>query len=193
MKAVFISDAHLDGSPCDGYQYLMRFLDSIRGDTDELFIVGDFFDFWFSDKNRVYPGFHNIIGKLLEIQKAGTRISLFEGNHDFFLGNYFAQYGIKIYPDSATIDLDGKKLFVSHGDTVDESNKTYLFLRRVLRSRLFYALQKTIPSVFLWYVSSIFSRISRNWKVWEKSSNPLPLMMSAFAMGKFEQGFDAVV
>ena len=82
MKAVFISDAHLNGSACDGYRYLMSFLDSIRGDADELFIVGDFFDFWFSDNNSAYPGFYDIIEKLLEIKKSGTNISFFEGNHE---------------------------------------------------------------------------------------------------------------
>jgi len=110
MKAVFISDAHLNGSVSEGYRYLIRFLDSIIGDADELFIVGDFYDFWFSDNERVYPGFYDIIGKLMEIKKSGTNISFFEGNHDFFLDDYFAQYGINVYPDSAIIDLDGVKL-----------------------------------------------------------------------------------
>ena len=162
MKAVFISDAHLNGNACDGYRYLTRFLDSLRGSADELFIVGDFFDFWFSSRNDVYPGFYDIVEKLLEIKKLGTNISFFEGNHDFFLGDYFAQYGIKVFSDEAVIDLDGKKLFVSHGDTVDDSNTAYLFLRRVLRSRLFYAIQKKMPSPILWRVSRIMSRISRN-------------------------------
>ena len=193
MKAVFISDAHLNGSVSEGYRYLIRFLDSIIGDADELFIVGDFYDFWFSDNERVYPGFYDIIGKLMEIKKSGTNISFFEGNHDFFLDDYFAQYGINVYPDSAIIDLDGVKLFVSHGDTVDDSNTTYLLLRRVLRSRLFYEIQKLIPSSFLWRVSSIFSRISRSGNAGEQSSNRLAERMSAFADEKFEQGIDAVV
>jgi len=197
MKAVFISDAHLNGSACDGYSYLMRFLDSIRGGADELFIVGDFFDFWFSGSNSVYPGFYDIVEKLLEIKKSGTNVSFFEGNHDFFLGDYFAQYGIKVFPDGATIDLDGKKLFVSHGDTVDDSNTAYLLWRRVLRSRLFYVIQKKIPSSILWRVSRIISRISRSRGRSNSGrashSNGLVPRMSTFAMGKFDKGFDAVV
>ncbi|MEA1971461.1 MAG: UDP-2,3-diacylglucosamine diphosphatase [Thermodesulfobacteriota bacterium] len=193
MKAVFISDAHLNGSACDGYSYLMRFLDSIRGGADELFIVGDFFDFWFSDSNSVYPGFRDIVEKLLEIKRSGTNISFFEGNHDFFLGDYFAQYGIKVFPNGATIDLDGKKLFVSHGDTVDDSNTAYLLWRGFLRSRLFYAIQRKIPLSILWRVSGIISKISRSRNGKAQSSNGLVPMMLTFAMGKFEKGFDAVV
>ena len=193
MKAVFISDAHLNGSPCDGYSYLMRFLDSIKGNADELFIVGDFFDFWFSGRDSIYPGFYDVVEKLLEIKKSGTNISFFEGNHDFFLGDYFAQYGIKVFSNEAVIDLDGKKLFISHGDTVDNSNMVYLLWRRALRSRLFYAIQKKIPLSMLWSVSGIISRISRSNNGRARSSNGLVPKMSAFAMGKFEDGFDAVV
>ena len=191
MKAVFIADAHLNGSACDGHRYLMRFLDSLKGGADEIFIVGDFFDFWFSDKNSVYPGFYDIVKKLLEIKSAGTDISFFEGNQDFFLGDYFERYGIRVFPDGATIDLDGKKLFVSHGDTVDDSNTSYLFWRRVLRSGLFYAIQKKMPSPILWRVSSVISRMSRSFET--RSSNGLAARMNMFAVERFEEGFDAVV
>jgi len=193
MKAVFISDAHLDGSDSDGYRYLTRFLDSIRGGVDELFIVGDFFDFWFSSENRVYPGFYDIVGKLLEIKKAGTNISFFEGNHDFFLGDYFTQHGIPVFTDEAVIDLDGKKLFVSHGDTVDDSNTRYLLWRGFLRSRLIYSIQRKMPLSILWYVSRELSKISRNRNGGAQSSNGLAPRMRTFAMEKFQEGFDAVI
>ena len=44
MRAVFISDAHIKSRKDKGYDYLLRFFDSIGNDTDHLFIVGDFFD-----------------------------------------------------------------------------------------------------------------------------------------------------
>jgi len=191
MRAVFISDAHLDGNASDGYRYLMRLLDSMRGSVDELFIVGDFFDFWFAGEGGVYPGFRDIVQRVLEVQREGTSISLFEGNHDFFLSDYFAQYGIRVFPDGAGIDLDGKKVFVSHGDTVDTSKRGYLSLRRILRSDLFYKAQKKIPSPVLWQISRTISKMSRACEM--RSSNGLAARMSVFAMEKFEEGFDTVV
>lgn len=193
MKAVFISDAHLDGSDSEGYYCLSRFLDSLRGNTDELFIVGDFFDFWFAGRNGIYPSFIDIVRKLLEIKESGTKISFFEGNHDFFLGDYFEQYGVMVFPDDASIDLEGKRVLVSHGDAVDTSNTAYLALRKVLRSRLFYSFQKNMPPQALWTISKIVSRISRASGCEPQSSNRLAAVMSAFAAGKFEEGFDAVV
>jgi UDP-2,3-diacylglucosamine hydrolase len=190
MKAVFIADAHLDGSISDGYRYLTRFLDSIRGNVDELFILGDFFDFWFAGKNGVYPGFADIVEKLLEIRRRGTNISFFEGNHDFFLSDYFEPRGIRVFSEGAVIDLDGKKLSLSHGDTVNTSSKRYLFLRKILRSNLFYRTQKWIPSRVLWTLSRLISGVSRNS---ETPSDGLNDILAMFAREKFKEGADAVI
>jgi len=191
MKAVFIADAHLDGSASAGYRHLMHFLNSIQGLADKLFILGDFFDFWFAGKNGVYPGFSDIVERLLELQGSGIDVSFFEGNHDFFLGDYFGSYGIRVFSDGAVIDLDGKRVFVSHGDTVDTANKGYLCLRRLLRSNHFYNLQKRMPSSILWSVSRVISGMSRSHE--GPSSNGLAARITTFAMEKFEEGADAVI
>ncbi len=191
MKAVFIADAHLDGGTPDGYRYLMRFLNSIEGIADEFFILGDFFDFWFAGKNGVYPGFSDIVERLLEMQRAGTNVSFFEGNHDFFLSDYFEPHGIRVFSEGTAIDLDGKKLFLSHGDTVNTSNRAYLSLRRLLRSDLFYKTQKKVPSPVLWSLSRVISGMSRSCGA--PSSNGLAGRINMFAMEKFEGGADAVI
>src|SRR5664280_2249146 len=80
MKAIFISDAHLKRATDERYAQLMNFLGDIKdgkvrfmADSDELgkdaapvddiYIVGDLFDFWFSQKEKIYPEFKLIINK----------------------------------------------------------------------------------------------------------------------------------
>lgn len=191
MKAIFLSDAHLYDSEEDGYKNLLGFFNSLGDDIDSLFVVGDFFDFWFCREDKVYPDFRVIIDKLLELKAKGLNISLFEGNHDFFLGNYFDKYGIKVYPDEAEVDIDGWKLFVAHGDLVDTSNTRYLFLRRLLRSRVFCLLQKVLPCPVLWKISKISSSISKEHLA--KPPEGMTGRMKAFSEVKFEDGFDAVI
>jgi len=191
MKAVFIADAHLDGGDSDGCRYLKNLLNSIRGRVDELFILGDFFDFWFAGKNDVYPGYSDIVDLLLKIRKSGTGISFFEGNHDFFLGDYFEPHGIRVIPNEAVIDLDGKRVFMSHGDTIDTSKGGYLFLRRVLRSKMVYRIQEHLPSLILWYVSRAISRMSRSHE--EPATEEINGKIAMFVAKKFEEGADAVV
>ncbi len=193
MKAVFIADAHLDGSKSDGYRHLLSFLDSIKGNVDELFILGDFFDFWVASNNSVYRAFSDIVEKLLEMRRGGMNVSFFEGNHDYFMSDYFEPRGIRVFSDDATITMDGKKLFLSHGDTVNTPTKSYLALRRLLKSNLIYRAQKRVPHRLLWAISRVISGTSRNYGCEAPSSNELPEEVSIFAMEKFEQGVDAVI
>ena len=92
MKAIFISDAHLKRASDERYIQLMNFLGDIKAgkarfmvDSDELgkdaapiddlYIVGDLFDFWFCQKEKIYPEFKLIINKLIELEKAGSQYS----------------------------------------------------------------------------------------------------------------------
>ena len=147
--------------------------------------------FWFAGKNDVYPGYSDIVELLLEIRKSGTGISFFEGNHDFFLGDYFEPRGIRVIPDGAVIDLGGKRVFMSHGDTIDTSKGGYLFLRRVLRSDLVYRIQEKLPSSILWRVSRAISRMSRSRE--EPPTEEINGTITIFAAKKFDEGADAVI
>ncbi len=215
MQAIFISDAHLKTSDTQGYKNLMAFLDSLRGreddqvegraggvrsdngqangaGIDDLYILGDFFDFWFCERGIVYPEFHAIIEKLTELKDRGIGIHICEGNHDFFLEDYFAtELGFEVIKDWATIDLEGRRVLISHGDTVDEGNIRYLLLRQLLRSSFFYKLQRALPVAFRWKAAQISSRISK--AVTVESTDILAEKMRRFSLRKFREGFEAVI
>jgi UDP-2,3-diacylglucosamine hydrolase len=191
MRAVFISDAHIKTREDKGYDYLLRFFDSIRGETDHLFIVGDFFDFWFCEEDAICPDFRPMVDKILELKEGGVTVSLFEGNHDFFLADFFESHDIKIFPEDATLSLDGKKIFVSHGDTASEPSKSYLLLKSVLRSRAFYNIQKLVPAPLMWKISKITSKMSR--RHFSRYPEGIAEGMRAFSKKKFDDGYDAVI
>ncbi len=213
MKAVFISDTHIKKRGTRGYDKLMAFLDSLSGgekcdclragngtggngkerkQIDDLYILGDFFDFWFCEGAIVYPDFNDVIEKLRELKTRGVRIHICEGNHDFFLTEYFAdQLGFEVIKDWASIDLDGIRVLISHGDTVDEGNIRYLILRRLLRSSFFYKLQRILPIVFRWKAAQISSDLSKELTV--ETADALAEKMRRFSQRKFRDGFEAVV
>lgn len=191
MKAIFISDAHLKTRKSERYHNLLKLLDEAKDNIDTLFIVGDFFDFWFCDNGNIYPEFSIMIDKLIELRSCGIAINYFEGNHDFYLHEFFGAYGIRIFQDGATLDLEDKKIFVSHGDTIDLSNTPYLLLRRFLRSRTFHLLQKGIPSSLLWRIAQGSSKMSKDHLA--RPPEGLADTMRNFSMGKFKEGYDAVI
>ena len=191
MKAIFLSDAHLRTKESPEYGRLLAFLDSLTGNTDRVYIAGDFFDFWFCPGERVYPEFIPMVEKILALQRAGIPVVYLEGNHDFFLHDYFRAHDIATVPDAAAVELEGKRIYVSHGDTVDRSNTRYLFLRRMLRSRAAYLFQKYLPSCIVWRVAGMCSDLSR--ESYGCADEKLAGTMEAFAMTKFVEGFDAVI
>jgi len=89
MKAVFLADAHLKNSSDESYRSLMEFLDSVAN-INQLYLVGDVFDFWFSRNGRVYEEFIPIIEKLADLHTKGVHVIFCEGNHDFYLESYFS-------------------------------------------------------------------------------------------------------
>jgi UDP-2,3-diacylglucosamine hydrolase len=192
MKAIFLSDVHLRAEKDPRYGKLFSFLESIRGRVDHLFIAGDFFDFWFSSEKRVFPAFVPVIGLLAAVKESGVDIHFCEGNHDFYLEEFFTnRFGMEVFSDRADVVLDGKKIFLSHGDTIDRENKRYLFLRSLLRSRAFYLFQKAIPAAMRWKLAAFSSDLSK--EVSEGSREKLLSKMEAFSELKFRQGYDAVV
>lgn len=192
MKALFLSDAHLQSIEDANYSFLSNFLDTLKEKIDHLFIVGDFFDFWFCREEKLYPDFRTIVDKLIYLKNSGVQIHLCEGNHDFFLKKFFTdRHGMEVFPDWGTINLDGIVTFFSHGDTIDTADTQYLMLRKLLRSRTFYQIQEKIPPVILWKIARKFSKISNQHLA--KSPDGLVEKMEAYTLEKFKEGFDAVI
>jgi UDP-2,3-diacylglucosamine hydrolase len=140
----------------------------------------------------IYPEFRDIVEMLADLKERGIRVHLCEGNHDFLLSDYFArQLGMEVIREWATINLEGRRVLISHGDTVDSRNKRYLLLRSFLRSSFFYKLQRALPISFLWRIAQISSRLSKDLTV--ETADAMAKKMRRFAQRKFKDGFDAVI
>ena len=118
-KIYFLSDFHL-GAPnaaesLQREKKIVAFLDSIKNDTEQLFIVGDIFDFWFEYRTVVPKGYVRLLGKLAEISDAGIPIHFFVGNHDMWVRDYFEkEIGFTIYFEPVRFEFNGKKFLVGH-------------------------------------------------------------------------------
>ncbi len=209
MKAIFISDAHLKHSSDERYKHLVNFLNDIKVGKvtsllnpdakniepvyiDNLYIVGDLFDFWFCRKENIYPEFKLIIDKLIELQEAGIHIYLLEGNHDFFMEEYFHDVlGMKVFDEWASLKLDNKRVLLGHGDLADRTNIPYIIFRKILRSRAFYNFQRFIPAFVLWKIASLSSSISKEMN--KENGDSLFEKMTSFALAKLGENYDVVI
>ena len=64
---------------------LVNWLDTIKEDAAELYLLGDIFDFWHEYKHVVPRGFTRFLGKLAELADKGIKLHYFTGNHDIWV------------------------------------------------------------------------------------------------------------
>lgn len=165
-KIYFLSDFHL-GAPnaaisLQREKKIVQFLDSIKNDAVQVFVVGDLFDFWFEYKLVVPKGYVRVLGKLAELTDAGIAVHFFVGNHDMWMKNYFqTELNIPVYFEPAYFTLNGKRFLVGHGDGLGPADHGYKFIKKIFRNKLCQWLFGVLPPVIGIGLANYFSRKSR--------------------------------
>lgn len=138
-KIYFASDFHLGAGSYAGSRErearIVRWLDTIKTDAAELFLMGDIFDFWFEYKTVVPRGYVRFLGKLAELVDNGVKLYLFKGNHDMWMFDYFVnELNATIISDELEIERGGKKFYLHHGDGLGPGDAMYKMLKNFFRS-----------------------------------------------------------
>jgi UDP-2,3-diacylglucosamine hydrolase len=140
-KVYFVSDSHF-GVPnheksLERERLFIQWLDEVKADALEIYLMGDLFEFWFEYKTVVQKGYVRLLGKLAEITDAGIPVYFFRGNHDVWAFDYLhKELGFQIYPDTLVKDIFGKKFFLGHGDGLGKGDNGYKFLKKVFRNKI---------------------------------------------------------
>lgn len=192
----FISDVHLNLKGFESEkiqeQILVNFLEFIKKDAAELFIVGDLFDFWIEYKYVVPKGNYRLLTKISELTDAGIKITYLAGNHDFWRGSYFRdEFGIEILDRNLEREISGKKFFISHGDGLAYKDTGYRIMKKILRNKISQKLYSFIhPDIGIWLAkrTSSTSRVYTGQKDYSQRDG-----LKDYAMKKLEEGFDFAV
>ncbi len=136
----FASDVHL-GAPSiknhrEHEKNFVSWLDSIKPTTAQLYLMGDIFDFWFEYHHVVPRGFTRFLGKIAEFTDAGIPVHFFTGNHDIWVFNYLpSEIGVQVHRKPFTVDLNGKKFYLAHGDGLGPYDKSYNRLKKIFTNK----------------------------------------------------------
>ncbi len=118
-RALFISDTHLGTKNCQA-ELLLEFLN--EHDAETIYLIGDIVDFWRIKRVAHWPQAHNdVLQKLLQKVRTGTRIVYLPGNHDEVLRSYCGQHfgGIELIDSIVHEAADGRRVLIIHGDQFD--------------------------------------------------------------------------
>ena len=140
-EAFFLSDLHLGARYSDDIhdaeRRVTRWLDSVRHEMAELYLMGDILDYWYEYRYVVPRGYVRFFGKLAELSDSGVKIHWFIGNHDIWIFDYLPhELGIEVIDGSAIRDIMGSRFFLAHGDGVGRHSLSFRFLRALFRNRL---------------------------------------------------------
>ena len=139
-KVYFLSDAHLGAKLLKDNRereiMLVEFLQSIKPDCLELYLLGDMFDFWFEYKHVVPKGHVRFLAELANFTDQGIKVHFFTGNHDIWAFDYLAkECGVILHTSMMETTINGKSFLIGHGDGLNPNDKGYLFLRNAFHNR----------------------------------------------------------
>ena len=162
----FASDFHLGTPSYDESrkreEAIVAWMNAIQDSAEEVFFIGDIFDFWFEYKTVIPKGFIRLQAKIAEFVDRGIPVHFFKGNHDMWMFDYFQkELGIKLHTNEYCFEKKGKSFYVAHGDGLGPGDYKYKFLKRVFRNPLCqWAFARIHPNLGL-SIANYFSTSSR--------------------------------
>lgn len=142
--AYFISDLHLISSRPELSAAFFNLLPEISKDATDLFILGDFFNFWAGD-DLSSPLTIKISEELSKLANNGIQIYFQHGNRDFAVGEkYAAACHMTIIPDVYQLPF-APEIIVLHGDTLCVQDVKYQKYRRIIRNPFVLGCLRSLP------------------------------------------------
>ncbi len=184
---IFLSDAHIRKDDSYRARLLIKFLNEIKNDLENLFILGDMFEFWFEYNIALPKDYFRILATFFNLHQQGVKLHYILGNHEVMIGDFFKKLGFCIYLRDAEIEIDGKKIYLAHGNKFDRRLWTVLW-ENLLTSKFNHKLYSLLhPDIGVFLAQGI-AHLSRQ----QPRSESLSLMLERFAINKLKK-FDIVI
>jgi UDP-2,3-diacylglucosamine hydrolase len=199
MKILLTSDVHLKLYETKKQDKFLKHLENTieKENIKDVIFAGDIFDIFLGKKKYIINGYKNVIESFIRLRNLNINFHYVEGNHDFHLKPFFEkELGFNIYSNYLDKNFYGKRIFCSHGDTINKFDFWYLAFRKFTRNRFFFWLIDIFPERLMCKIASFISTKSKHlpgektikYKLKSKSIKNL----RKFAESLLSNGFDAV-
>lgn len=193
---LFISDVHLglQSKQIENAKErkLVEFLNFAKTNSNELFIAGDLFDYWFEYRRVYQKGYFRTLTALQDVVEAGVKVHYFIGNHDFFHNGFFEkEIGLTLYQNPSEFRLNNKRFFIGHGDGLVKNDLGYNLLKVIFRSRFTQFLYSLIHPDLGVALASRTSKSSRDYTTKKDYGEEDGLFEAA--KNKIDEGYDFVL
>lgn len=192
-KILFISDVHLSYAYPDRAERFVGFLDSAASGCSALYILGDLFDFWIGPDHLKLDEHKNTLARLRQFSSK-VPVFFIPGNRDFYADKNLQRLsGMKMLAEDHALVLNGKKILLTHGDTISTYNKLYPPFRRFTRTNLGFGLYNKLPVKWKYNLAQKARKISVKIN-YEKATPVRKTGILREAVEKlFKRGYDIII
>jgi len=132
--ALFVSDLHLSVQTPLTTAAFLDFLARHTQHTQQLYLLGDIFEYWAGDDDIDDLFNHTMINSLKSVSDQGVKVYWVAGNRDFLVGDRFAEASRLIrLPDPCVIEMAGEPILLTHGDAYCTDDVDYMQFRSQVR------------------------------------------------------------
>lgn len=144
--ALFISDLHLQASHPHTVAAFYAFLQERAMAAQELYLLGDLFEYWAGDDDLSDPFNHIIAEAIRAVSDAGVRVYWIAGNRDFLVGAAFAAAaGLTLLAEPHVALIGGRRVTLVHGDAQCTGDTKYMAFRAQVRDPAWQAQFTALP------------------------------------------------
>ena len=121
MRRVFLADVHLSPLEPARTERLIRFLRREAPHADEIYILGDLFDYWIGPKHLRLPDYREALEALARAART-TKVFFLLGNRDFYMSRGLEEAtGIRIVPGRTEhrLTAGSQQVYLCHGDYLE--------------------------------------------------------------------------
>ncbi len=132
--ALFVSDLHLSPQMPRTTAAFFRFLNEQASRAQQLYLLGDVFEYWAGDDDLDDPFNREVAATLRRLSDRCVKLYWIAGNRDFLAGSVFAQAsGATLLPDHHVTEIAGQRLLLLHGDAECTDDTSYMTFRAQVR------------------------------------------------------------
>lgn len=142
----FISDLHLSPNDAATVRAYQQFMSSTALEAENLYILGDLFEYWFGDDQLDDPFYAEQVSYIAAVANSGVQVYFMSGNRDLLIGKRFARTAqLTLLPDPSVINLHGQSILLAHGDLYCTDDVAYQRFRRVARNPIVQFIWLNLP------------------------------------------------
>lgn len=187
-----IGDSHV-GLGAGEEVRMVEWLDRLEAKQPRaLYLNGDVFHYFIGNEKFMTPAVDGFLRRLRKLRDQGTDVVWVEGNRDFFVRGSAAEEAVTRVVDWEEIRAGGQRVFVIHGDMINDRDLPYRFWRVFSKNRFMELAVRLVPRKL---ARRLVDRVEKKLSMSNfKHKTRLPVeLMDAYGRARQTEGYDLTV